>query len=222
MKAQFQFSFRCLLVLLMFIFLSVTLVSGQDSWGPVPINISHTNTYVTPAISKYAFSPAGNNIGPARAGAIIDYALIAPILVLGSAAAFSEDPDASTALGAAATVIASIGVPISELLGGTTRRTTGVRGSIPLRIVGWVGYGLTLVDAITMLALSEDVHFGPGLILPVAILGALSATCFGIDNSKTVSQAKSAQPKLTLSPAVRTLHDPYGHHFQTIGVRVNF
>jgi hypothetical protein len=172
-------------------------------------------------VPKVSFT--SRDLNPARTGAIIHYAIIVPILALGTAAAISSDTDVDTSvgLGAAATVVAGIGIPVGQLIASKTRRTTGVRGSIGLRIAGWAGYGLTLADAITMLALSEDVDFGPGLIVSVAILGALSTTCLGLDNSQSVSQAKSLQPKITLQPTVGSFRDYTGRH-QTIGIRINF
>ena len=181
------------------------------------------------AVSKPQQTPkvsfTSRDINSARTGAILNYALIAPILVLGtlSAVTSNTDVDTSTGFGILGTVVIGVGIPVSELIASKTRRTTRVRGSIGLRIAGWAGYGLTLADAITLLALSddEDVNIGPGLIISVAILGAMSTTCLGLDNSTTVLQAKRLQPKITLQPKVGSFRDYTGRH-QTIGIRINF
>jgi hypothetical protein len=221
MRPQNQFFFRSILIIFLLALGSVNFVYGQyvRTSGPVPASFAAIPAK-SDAFSNYSF--AGSNAGPARAGAIINYALIAPIMILGTASAVTSGSDASVGLGAAATIIAGIGIPIGGLIGGITRSSAGVRGSIPLRIVGWVGYGLTLADAITMLALSEDVEFGPGLILPVVILGTLSTVCFGIDNSRTVSQVKNQQAKISLLPSVYSFRDNTGKYHQTVGIRINF
>jgi hypothetical protein len=219
MKPRNKTVLKFFLAILMSSFVSGNSVFGQDLFSGQP-DLAGAKPLQTRA-PKVSFT--SRDINPARTGAIIHYALIVPILAFGTAAAITSDTnvDASVGLGAAATVFAGIGIPVGQLIALKTRRTTGVRGNIGLRIAGWAGYGLTLADAITMLALSEDVDFGPGLIISVAIIGALSTTCLGLDNSQTVSQAKSLQPKLTLQPTAGSFSDYTGRH-QTFGIGINF
>ena len=162
-----------------------------------------------------------DDINPAKTASVINYAIIVPIMALGSVAAFTED-DVSTATGAGATIIAGIGIPVAAFMAGKTRRITGVEGNPGLRLAGWIGYGLTITDAVTMLALSETVEFGSGLILSVAILGSLSSVCLGIDAGQTAQQANSRRREVSLIPAINYVRDGYGHKYNTIGIRINF
>jgi hypothetical protein len=161
------------------------------------------------------------DIRPARTGAIISYSLIAPIMLLGTASAFSEDVTAQ-ALGAAATLVAAVGIPIGATRAGKTRRYANVEGSRGLRITGWIVYGLTITDAITMLALSDDVDFTGGPALSVTVLGALSTLFFAIDANQTVREAKRLQSSVSLQPMVGFNHDMAGNKYKTIGFRINF
>jgi len=170
--------------------------------------------------SKVSFTE--KDIKPAKTAAIIDYAIIAPIMALGAISAFTGDDDLSFGAGAGATIIAGVGIPISRLFAAKTRRLTGVEGYPVLRVAGWVGYGLTMTDAIAMLALSQDVDFGAELILSAAILGSLSSALMAIDAGKTSHQAQSLQSSINLQPMVGYVRDMEGNRYNTIGLRINF
>jgi hypothetical protein len=182
---------------------------------PAPVS---TQPQTAPA-SKVNYTD--NDIQPARTASVISYVIIAPIMTLGAISAFTED-DLSVGTGAGATVIAGVGIPVAAIMAAKTRKITGVEGNPGLRTAGWVGYGLTIADAITMLALSESVDFGAGLILSVAILGSLSSACFGIDASQTAQQAKSRMTNVSLMPTVGYVRDFTGKKYNTIGLRINF
>jgi hypothetical protein len=185
-------------------------------------------TQPAPVVTQPQTAPASkvnytdNDIQHAKTASIISYVIIAPIMTLGTLSAFADDEDLSIGTGAGATVIAGVGIPIAAIMAAKTRKITGVEGNPGLRTAGWVGYGLTIADAITMLALSEDVDFGAGLILSVAILGSLSSACFGIEASQTAQQAKSRLTNVSIQPTVGYVRDFTGKKYNTIGLRINF
>lgn len=185
---------------------------------PVPATVPPQTQQVPISKSKINDS----DIQPAKTGAIINYALVAPILALATISSLSEDADASIGFGAGATVVAGIGIPIGTLISGKTRRITGVNGSLGLRIAGWSCYGLTMADAITMLALSEEVDFTGGPTISVAILGCLSTVFLALDGSKTVRDAKLLQSSISMHPTFGYTRDIAGNKYKTIGFRINF
>ena len=143
-------------------------------------------------------------------------------MLFGTLSTVYNGSDASTGFGAAATVIAGIGVPVAAIMAGRVRNFTGVEGNRALRTAGWIGYGFTLADAITMLALSESITFSGGLIMSVAVLGSLSSVLIGMDAGQTYSQAQNQLKGISLQPTMGYVQDLTGKKFSTIGLRVNF
>lgn len=190
--------------------------------GSKDVFTSQTSPVITQPTQPSKPKISYNDIKPAKTGTAINYALIAPIMILGSLSAFSDDEDSNIGFGVCATVVAGVGIPIGALLTGKTRRITGVDGNSGLRIAGWVSYGLTIADAITMLALSEEVDFSGGPTLSVAVLGALSSVFLAIDGSQTVHEAESLSSRVYLQPTVGYVHDLNGNKFRTVGIRINF
>jgi hypothetical protein len=186
------------------------------------------NTQTAPVITQPSAAESSKakisykDIQPAKTGSIINYAVVVPIMALGIISATSDDADAATGFGAAATIVGGIGIPIGALISSKTRRTTGVDGSPGLRIAGWVGYGLTIADAITMLALSQQVDFTGGPTISVAILGSLSSVFLALDGHQAASQAQSLASAVTLQPIVGYCCDMTGNKFRTFGIRLNF
>jgi hypothetical protein len=185
------------------------------------------NSQVTAAASKTQV-PTGskekisdNDLRPARTGAIINYAVIAPVILFGSVAAITTGSDVSVPMGAVAAGIAGIGIPVGAITAAKTRRITGVTGNQALRITGWAGYGVTMALAIGMLATSEEVYFGAGSILLVTITGSLSSLCLGLDASRTLQEAKALQNTASLQPTIGYIFDNTGKKYSTIGFRIN-
>jgi hypothetical protein len=162
------------------------------------------------------------DIQPAKTGSIINYAMVVPIMALGIISASSEESESAIGFGAAATIVGGIGIPVGALITSKTRAKTGVSGSPGLRIAGWIGYGLTIADAVTMLALSESVDFTGGPTISVAILGSLSSIFLAIDGTQTANQARSLASAASLQPVVGYVSDLTGNKFRTIGLRLNF
>lgn len=163
-----------------------------------------------------------DDVRRAKSSATFGYILAAPILILGVASAGADDDDAGIALGAAATLIGGVGIPIVGAGPRRTRSNTGVVGNRGLRIAGWIGYGVAMADALYLLAISEDVDTGSAAI-PVAILGATSAILFAVDASQTASQAQSLQRGSIrkIHPMVGMARDrSSGKLTPTIGVRI--
>ncbi len=163
-----------------------------------------------------------SEIKPAKTASTISYTLVAPIMLFGTLATVTNGTDASTGFGAGATVIAGIGIPLAAIMAGRVRNFTGAEGNRGLRMAGWIGYGLTLTDAITMLALSESVTFGGGLIMSVAVLGSLSSVCIGMDAGQTYKQAQNMRKGITMAPTIGYVRDFTGKKINTIGIRINF
>jgi hypothetical protein len=163
-----------------------------------------------------------NDIRPARTGAIINYAVIAPVILFGSVAAITTGSDVSVPMGAVAAGIAGVGIPMGAIIAAKTRRLTGVDGNPGLRITGWAGYGVTMALAIGMLATSEEVSFSAGSILLVTITGSLSSLCLGLDASTTLQEAKAIQNTASLQPTFGYVRDNTGKKYSTIGFRINF
>ena len=62
-------------------------------------------------------------------------------------------------------------------------------GSTALRIVAWIGYGLTLADAAVLLAQTGTSTPPDGQILSVGLLGAASMACMVTDAFLSASEA---------------------------------
>jgi hypothetical protein len=190
--------------------------------GSKDVFSSQTSPVITQPSQPSNLKISYNDIKPAKTGSVVNYALIAPIMILGSISAFSEDEGSNIGFGVGATVVAGVGIPVGALLSGKTRRITGVEGNSGLRIAGWAAYGLTIADAITMLALSESVDFSGGPTISVAILGALSSAFLAVDGSQTAQQVESLISKVNLQPTLGFVQDYNGNKYRTVGIRINF
>lgn len=152
--------------------------------------------------------------GWARAGGVVALAGGAATLGLAIGAAVNND-DSGTAipLGAAATVVFAASMPISAAGAGSARDNPGVRGATGARIAGWIGYGVTVLDAMTLLGLGlADVNVNSGLILSVGALGAATSGAFAADAFISASEADHlasttapAQQALRLAPVAGVL-----------------
>jgi hypothetical protein len=195
---------------------------SKDVFGTqnAPVTAQPAPVYTQPAQTSKPKITA-DDIKPAKTGRTINYILIAPILGVGAASAFSED-ETAIALGGVATAIAGIGIPIGAVISGKTRRNTGVEGYPGVRIAGWIGYGLAMADAVAMLALSGDVDFTGGPTISVAILGALSSALLAVDASECVRQAEKYLGNIEIQPVIGNVCDITGNHYNTIGIKINF
>jgi hypothetical protein len=113
-------------------------------------------------------------------------------------------------LGIVTTVYLAAAGPIVAVGGASARNHPDVRGYSALRIVSWIGYGLTILDAAFLIGISFESEVANAHILSVGMLGAFSAVGFAIDAHAGANEADalraaappSAQPRLTLSPSL--------------------
>ncbi len=199
-------------------------------YGPPPAYGPPQGVYAAP--SPYPAAPmAGQPYGappatPARAGwaggaAILGF-ISAGLLVVGAgaAAATVDDADTSIAIGAVTTLFGAAVIPVVAVGGGSA---DGVRGQPALRIAGWIGYGLALLDAVALLAISiEGGYIEPALTIGVGVLGALSAVCFSIDALSRASEARRLSGGVALMPVLGIARIGDRRAVPTLGVRVAF
>lgn len=162
----------------------------QDPGGPSPASPDSPPMIIDDG-SKSAYSDPGWTKG----AAILSFVGAAAVLGLGGASAATSDEDIpAIPLGAAATLVGAIVFPIAASGGGSGSE----RGSIALRIIGWVTYGLTIANAAVLIGLgvADDTLDLSGPIIATTVLGGVSGVSFGIDaliaNSK--SRAVAAAP----------------------------
>jgi hypothetical protein len=155
-------------------------------------------------------------------------------IILGGTVGVMTQNDTSTedearALGIATTTYLAIADPIVAVGGSSARDNPSVKGSPPLRIVSWIGYGLAILDASFLVALSFDSEISNAHILSVGMLGAFSAVGFGIDAQMSAQQAEAlaaappaALPKLELRPIVGYAPGYLGRREPVVGVQGRF
>ncbi len=167
-------------------------------------------------------SITSGQIRRARAGSILNYSLIAPILGFGVAAIAVDDGDISPILGGVATGIGAIFIPIAGAIDGNSMKRAGVRGSPGLRIAGWITYGLFIVDAVTLIAMADEIDDVALSAGPAVLLGVMSTTFMGIDKSMKVQQGKRLQGTASLQPTIGYVRNFTGSKYPTMGIRINF
>jgi hypothetical protein len=162
-------------------------------------------------------------IARARGGSILNYILIIPIFGLGTAAVAINE-DVSKVLGGVATGIGAIGIPVASIIAGNPMRGAGVKGSPGLRIVGWISYGLFIMDAITLIAASDDLEDETITLAGVGTvaLGVISTTFLGLDKSMKARQGKSRLGTASLQPTIGYIRNLNGDKNLTMGIRINF
>jgi len=131
----------------------------------------------------------------------------------------------SLPLGASATMLIAISGPITAVGAASARDGGGVRGNPGLRVVGWVGYGLSLLDATLLLGLGvNEVEPPDGVIMTVGALGATSLVCFAADAFSSASEAEEARAarpagaSLTVLPALSWARGRTGELEPVVGV----
>ncbi len=181
------------------------------------------NPYAFPAELSFPqnSSVSRGQIARTSAGAIVNYVMIIPILGLGTAAIAADDEDVSPILGGVATGLGAVFIPVASIIAGNPMKEAGVRGSPPLRIVGWITYGLFIADAVAVISQSGDIEAIAGL--PAILLGIASTTCLGVDKSMKAMQGRSKLGSATLQPSFRYVKNyATGNKYPTFGVRLNF
>jgi hypothetical protein len=185
---------------------------------------NQTSPVVTQPAAQLKPSFSEKDILPARNAETMGYILAAPILVLGiTAGTIQNHTTLVNAMGGVATLIAGIGIPLVASGAEKTRRATGVEGNLGLRIAGWVGYGLALTDAVTIIGLSvggADMSGAPSY--SVTLLGVASCILIAVDARQTHIQANDLLKHASIQPTIGTVRDFYGRNYPTAGMIVNF
>jgi hypothetical protein len=144
-------------------------------------------------------SSAGNSwaqsdsAGWAKTGGIIGVGTTGMTLIFGSVAASRAAAGKDgTAVGAVATVFLGAGVPVAASAAASARRHTGVRGiGTGPRIAGWIGYGVSMLQAVTMVGIGvADGTVPSGLILGTTLTGTATGALFTADAFISHKQAR--------------------------------
>jgi hypothetical protein len=183
-----------------------------------------------PVVTTPQKSPANSisftdeDLKPAKNAAILGSALVIPILGLGiTSGAIYDNPELTIPMGAAATLIGAIGIPIVAHMASKTRNSTGVDGNPGMRLAGWIGYGLALSDAVIILSLAAggtDTSGGP--TYSVAIIGSVASILMAIEANQTYKQGKSLKRTASFHPTIGSVKDNMGRQYPTAGLRINF
>ena len=143
------------------------------------------------AVDNGSQSYADGDAGWTIAAGILGLVATGGILGLGgAAAATSEEQIPALPLGAAATVLGAVMIPIAA--GGA--RSGSERGPTIVKVFGWITYGLFLANAVGLLALGAaevDIDYiGP--IASTIGFGALSGVLFSVDAFVANARARSS------------------------------
>ena len=165
---------------------------------------------VDPGTSTPATSPKWKAPAPAEQSWASDaalYGFIGAGATLGLAiASYStwEDTGTSIALGSVATLVGGITGPITAA-GADSARAHGARGNPVLQNAGWVAYTLSMLNAVTLIALSAADESPAGwLTLTTGSMGAMGLAFFAADAQAAANDLKASAPNanLQISPWV--------------------
>ena len=105
--------------------------------------------------------------------------------------------DVPTAIGAATTGVLLVTAPIVAV-GAASARSATARGSLPLRVTGWIAYGLTIINAGVLIGYALTNQNGAPvpnpLIAALGGLGLVSLGSFTADAFVSAAQADRAPP----------------------------
>jgi hypothetical protein len=165
--------------------------------------------------------------GWALGGAIAGFVSLLPINGLGISAAVIDEEIPSIPMGAVATVLIATMGPIAAGAGKSARRGGMVRGSIGLRVTGWVFYGITLLDAVVLIGLGaagEDVDPWQGGLtvafgnIAIICLSSAALVARGQVKRKMLSRSQAASRNHRSMVLMPTAAPVVGHRGLTGGV----
>jgi hypothetical protein len=157
---------------------------GPARSAPVSPAIQPARPYVVPERPADAPDP-----GWGRSGAIVG--LLGGVGTLGMALVaegMNADGTDATGLGAAAIVLGSASAITAGLASSSVR---GVEHSAPLRVVGWVAFGLALGDALVLVG-TPEVRKPDGLITSVGVLAFIGVGALSIEAMISAGEAEAA------------------------------
>jgi hypothetical protein len=190
--------------------------TGYVAPGGVGAPLGGPQPFVGPADEGWAST--GGKVGIAGAVAI---AGLTTVIVA------ADDEDIGIPVGSVATVIAGVTIPIAAAGGSSARKHPGVIGAPGMRLAGWIFYGLSLADAVTLLGLAvAGADIPPAVVASVGLLGTSSAVFMSLDAFDSAKQARAVgggamvqSPRPTgAMPFVGALHDAGRNSVPTAGV----
>jgi hypothetical protein len=190
-----------------------------------------------PPYAPPPYSPAP--AGPADPGwsggaAAFGWVSAGIITVLTAVIVAADDADVGIPVGGAATLYAGVSIPIVAVGGASARTHPLVTGYPGLRIAGWIGYGVTLFDALILLGVAlSDGEVTQAHVASVGALGTLTAIGFALDASGSAGQAEAIraqqQPAVPpraaappVAPALGLAEDATGERVGVLGLRWSF
>jgi hypothetical protein len=154
---------------------------------------------------------------------------VGTIALTAASEATKEDQIPALPLGVGATVLIAVSGPVTAVGAASARQGGDVKGAQGARIAGWIGYGLTLLDASILIGMGvSEVEPVDGLILSVGLLGAASLACFSTDAFISASQAETAAGTsgtrargfdFSMSPALGVRRTEQGTFEPTVGLQ---
>ena len=140
-----------------------------------------------------AYSAATADPGWARTGALIGIIGGGLAVLLGAASTIaSDDEDIATGLGIGATLAFGATVPIVAAGASSARDDPRVKGSSAWRIAGWIGYGITMLNAVALVGIGlADGEVYPAQTLGLVVLGGGSTAAMLVDAYASASDAEA-------------------------------
>lgn len=156
--------------------------------------------------------PAGMRVslGWARAAGIIGLSSAGVGLAMTIAIFALTGSSAANIVGLMATAFLGAMVPITAAGAGSARGDPEVSGSVGLRIVGWISYGLSLAAAVVALsiAIAADVTIPEPIVGSIAAVGVGALICMAVDGFMSAGQAQALNEARGLGSATRVRYAP--------------
>ena len=177
---------------------------------------------VPPPPAMSARDEVDGGSGWAGGAAILGYTSAGVMAVLGTTAVVINEQEISIPLGGAALLDVIVTAPIVAAGGASARRGTGATGSRALRILSWIGYGLSIANGAALIgmgAAGEDVS--PTQSIPTVALGAFSLVGFAYDAMLSGQEARHlerARSGASLAPSLKLETSPRHGTVATVGV----
>jgi hypothetical protein len=133
---------------------------------------------------------------------------------------------ASTAFGVAGLLTMAAVVPVVAVGGMSARDNPIIQGLPTVRVLSWVGYGVTLASGMGLLVYGADhKDVSPGLIAVTGMVGVLSTVGFAVDAFVSAHQATSpvgGVTELKLMPTFALVPGPDGTFTAALGASGRF
>lgn len=146
------------------------------------IKYENGNKEVFNATESNSSSTSSTNPGWTRGAMIMGYTCAIPILVLAIMADMADD---GVGLGIAATAVGGITIPITAAGAGSGKNHPNVKGSPGLRIAGWILYGVTMADAVTLIGVGIAGGDLPGMPSLLGVMGGTASIFMALDAQRT-------------------------------------